>query len=94
MIRWIGYTSQNIPGNQSFDLGFYMSLTEAKDAYVNFCKAVGTDECTMTLYSTVGDDVEWMVERAREFADVGCPFDYPDRIIERGPLGGVRINQT
>jgi hypothetical protein len=93
-IRWISYTSQNIPGNQSFQLGFHSSLFEAKLEYQSYCRGVGTDECTMTLYSTKGDSEGCMIQAARDFADVGCPFDYPDRIIERGPMGGVRINQT
>jgi hypothetical protein len=94
MVRWIGYTSQNIPGNQSFDLGFYMSLSEAKDAYANFCEAVYSDDCTMTLYYTHKAHEGRMVEMAKEFAGYGCPFDYPDRVIERGPRGGVKISTT
>lgn len=90
--RWIGYTQQHIPGNQSFTLGFYSSLNEAKDAYVAFCEGVGSDNCSMTLYYTGKDDS--MFTLAKEYEPFGCPFDYPDRLIERGPRGGVRISNT
>lgn len=93
MIRWIGYASQNIPGNQSFDLGFFPSLQTASDAYLAYCEGVGTDDVTMTLYAVPADGLSAaeMIESAREFQDVGCPFDYPSKVIERGPRGGIKI---
>jgi len=97
LIRWISYTSQNIPGNQSFSLHFHNNLTDALDVYKTYCREVGYDDCSMTLYATPywdADKLEEMIESAKKFMDVGCPFDYPDRIIERGPLGGVKISNT
>lgn len=94
MSAWISYTSQNIPGNQSFELGFHSSLREAETAFREYRDAVGTSECAMTLYSTIGDTEGEMVKAAQEFKDVGCPFDYPDKLIESGPLGGVKISNT
>lgn len=95
MIRWIGYTSQSIPGNPSFELGFYTSLDEAKEALLDFCKGVYSDECSMTLYGTpsVWKERKEMIESAKDFKGVGCPFDYPDRIITRGPRGGIKIEE-
>lgn len=92
-LRWVSYTQQNIPGNQSFDLRFHHNLREAKDFFHAYCVDVGYDDCSMTLYSLPGDprDRTEMIEQAKEFEDYGCPFDYPDRIIERGPLGGIKI---
>lgn len=93
-IGWISYTSQNIPGNQSFQLGFHGTLREAQKAYEEFCEGAGTDECSMTLYSTIGDKDGEMVKAAKEYENIGCPFDYPDKIIERGPMGGIKISNT
>lgn len=93
-IRWISYTQQNIPGNQSFELTFHASLDEVRIEFENFCCDVDTDDCSMTLYNVDHPDGQNMIELANEFADVGCPFDYPDKIVERGPRGGIRFVNT
>lgn len=90
MHRWIMYVSQNFPGNISFDLEQAMSLPHARAIFQDFCRAVGTDECSATLYAHTAE--AW--ESAEEFRDTGCPFGYPDRIIERGPRGGIRVMNT
>lgn len=88
--RWIGYTMMNIPGNLSFELDRFTSLEQARQGFIKFCKETGYDESHTALYAY--SDEGW--ESAREFEGVGCPFDYPDRIIERGPRGGVVISRT
>lgn len=88
--RWISYTAQNIPGNVSSDLDRHPSLESARDAYRAYCRAVGTDDADMRLYPYSAED--WA--SAEELRDAGCPFDYPSRIIERGPLGGVVTSRT
>jgi hypothetical protein len=100
-IRWISYTQQNIPGNQSFKLGLHSSLREAVEDFREFREGVGTDECSMTLYVVPrnrtrsdmpsGDE---MISTAKEFEGVGCPFDYPDRLITTGIRGGVKIERA
>lgn len=90
MYRWIMYTSQNIPCNQSFDLDRVSSLDEAREAFARFCDDVGYEDCSATLYAY--SDEAWM--KAEEFRNVGCPFDYPDRIVERGPMNGVIVSTT
>ncbi len=92
-VRWVSYTMQNIPGNILSDVNFHYSLTDALEAYVDYCRAVGTDECSMSLYGLPEDAdarVE-MIEQAEDFEPYGCPFDYPSKIIERGPRGGVKL---
>ncbi|MEV7814242.1 hypothetical protein AB0P05_26480 [Streptomyces flaveolus] len=88
--RWIMYVSQNIPGNTSFDLMRAASLEDAREQYRAYCEAVFSDDCSMTLYAY--SDERWA--EAEDFRDTGCPFDYPDRIIERGPNGGIVLQNT
>ena len=88
--RWIMYTSQNTPGNVSFDLTRHASLKDAKSFFEDFCEAVGTNECRASLH--VHDEQSW--NEALEFIDTGCPFDYPDRVIECGPQGGIKVSNT
>ncbi len=90
--NWISYTSQNIPGNQSFELDFHPTLGDAKATFKEFCEGVGTDDCIMTLY-WCGGDAE-MVKSAYDFALIGCPFDYPSKLVETGPRGGVKVTNA
>lgn len=83
--RWIMYSHQNIPGNVLSDLGRVTSLSEAKDAFKDYCNAVFTNDCSATLYPY--NDEDW--DEAVEFKDYGCPFDYPTYFIVRGPLDGI-----
>lgn len=85
--RYITYVSQDMPGNRSFDLERVTSLEAAKDTYRAFCEAVGADECTASLYGYSEED--WA--SAEDFRNTGIPFDYPWKLIERGPRGGVRV---
>jgi hypothetical protein len=85
--RWIMYVSQNIPGNISFDLMRAASLEDAREQYRAYCEAVFSDDCSMTLYPYSEED--WA--EAEDFRDTGCPFDYPSKVIERGPKGGLRV---
>lgn len=95
MIRWISYMQQNTPGNTSFQLGFHSSLFEARLEFESFCRGVGTDECSATLYWCGRPGLrENMIVEAKDFADIGCPFDYPDRLMTVGPRGGVKIERT
>jgi hypothetical protein len=87
--RWIGYLQQNIPGNQSFQMYFYDTLESAKLAFKAFCADVGSTDCSMTLYYAGND--QSMYDLAREYEDIGCPFDCADKYIECGPRGGIKL---
>lgn len=89
--RWIGYIQQNIPGNQSFEMSFYDSLDSATYGFTNYCYNVGENNCSMTLYFAGND--QSMYDLAKEYESIGCPFDYPDRVLEHGPRGGVKVNR-
>lgn len=85
--KWIMYVAQSIPGNMSFELERATSDEHAKTLFTNYRDAVGGGECNATLYAYDGE--AW--ESAEEFRDIGCPFDYPDRTVEVGPRGGVKL---
>lgn len=90
--RWISYTSQNIPGSQSFELGFHPNLEDVKASFAEFCRAVDSTDCTSSVYFA-GED-QSMYDLAKEYEGIGCPFDYPDKMIERGPRGGIKVTNT
>lgn len=93
-LRWISYTSQNIPGNQSFGLGFHYNLKAAREAFTEFCDEVGSTDCSMRLYGVPTGAGEEMADLAHEFREIGCPFDYPAWTVETGPRGGVRLSRA
>ena len=77
-----------MPGNQSFKRDRHTSMSDAKAAFEKFCRSSGYDS-SMTLYG-YSDDA-WL--SAKDFEDVGCPFDYPDKRIIRGPRNGVVLER-
>jgi hypothetical protein len=91
--RWIMYL-HNPLGN--FDVQRVTSLDAARAALVDYGKATGfyqdlqvTGEygCSGTLYPYSTED--WA--SAEEYREVGCPFDYPSKVVKNGPRGGVRV---
>lgn len=88
--QWIMYTAQSIPGGLSFDLDRATSLADAKAKFEKFCRDAWTTDCSATLYAY--SDESWA--QAQDFRKVGCPFDYPDRLIERGRNGGIKVSRA
>jgi hypothetical protein len=89
MFRWISYSQLNIPGNVSFKLDRHKSIADAREAFETFCRNSGYPDSSMTLYVYSGD--AW--DSAKSFEDIGCPFDYPTKMITRGPRNGIKIEQ-
>lgn len=88
--RWIMYLGQNAFPGGSLDLSRHPTLESAREHYRDYCVSVYNDECSATLYPYTEED--W--NRAQDFGTDGTPFDYPSRIIERGPLGGIRTEDA
>lgn len=84
--KYIMYLSLNFPGETGFSLRRVTSLTQAVLEFENFKLNSGMD-ASASLYPY--SEENWA--EAEEFATSGCPFDYPWKIIETGPQGGVRI---
>lgn len=84
-MKYIAYWGQPMfPGSEPYP---YRSLKELREGFLEYCKGVGVDDCSGPVYGW--SEEAW--ESAVEFAGVGCPFDYPWFIVERGPRGGIKI---
>lgn len=88
MFKYIQYLHTPMPGDISVTLRRVTSLAAARAELLEFERNSGFyDGCTSSLYAY--SEEGW--ESAEEFATSGCPFDYPWKVIERGPRGGIRI---
>lgn len=86
--RWIVYMHQPGPGCfMSFDVVRVENIREALGALETYEREVYEDGCTASLYPYSEED--WAA--AEDYRETGCPFDYPSKVIERGPRGGMRV---
>jgi hypothetical protein len=86
--NWIMYLHTPMPGDRSVTLRRVTSLTNALLEVANFELATGfRGQCGATLYPY--SEENWRL--AEEYATIGTPFDYPVKLIERGPRGGMVI---
>lgn len=85
--RWIMYAFTSFPGGQQFRVSTHESLEWCIESLAKFSKSTGDYRVSASLYPF--DEKSWKV--AREYQNIGCPFDYPTKIIERGILGAFRI---
>lgn len=87
--RWIMYMRDGMGMGGAFELTRVTSLHAARSEFESFADGpCGYKEGTSaTLYAYSAE--AW--ESAKEFEYVGCPFDCPDKISERGPRGGIRF---
>ena len=89
--RWIMYCHTPMPGDIGVHLYRVTSLQAAKDRVLEFERNSGfRDQCGASLYPYSEED--WA--DAEEFATSGNPFDYPSKLIERGPRGGLRVENA
>lgn len=83
--RWIMYMYQPLGG---FDVTRVASLEQARTELWRYGRATYTyEEATASLYPYTEE--AWA--EAESFRDTGNPFDYPSKVIERGPKGGMRV---
>lgn len=86
--RWIMYLYTPMPGDTSVTLRRVTSLAAAKEELKEFERNSGFyDSCSAALYGY--SEENWA--EAEDFATSGCPFDYPAKLIERGPRGGIKV---
>lgn len=87
--RWIMYMHQPLPG--AFEVTRCASLGDAREQLRQYGENTGFHEqVTASLYPYSAED--WA--EAEEFATIGCPFDYPSKLIDRGPKGGMVITNA
>jgi hypothetical protein len=83
--RWIMYAHQPLGG---FDVFRVESIEHAKRALERYGRDTFVyEQATATLYPYTEED--WV--EAEDFRETGCPFDYPSKVIERGPKGGMKV---
>jgi hypothetical protein len=90
---YIAYLADTFPGNLTFTISRYSSLAKLAEGFRAFARAIGRDyhDPYGTAHATVYvADSEDMWADAVQFADIGCPFDYPDFTLSIGPRGGTR----
>lgn len=94
--RWIVYLEHPMGG---FELDRATSLDHAGRQLVAYCEATGyyadlqvngNYGCTASLHPYTEED--WA--EAEEYGDIGCPFDYPSKLVRRGPRGGTVIENA
>lgn len=88
--RYLGYLT--LPGFCRAELYEYDSQREAaRDLSARVAAGPCGDDPHLDLYRVADQE---MVESARDFADTGIPFDYPDFRITLGPRGGAHIERA
>lgn len=89
--RWIMYSHQGFPGDMFPRVTCHESLEWCKASLWRFSRETGAyEQASATLYPFTAED--W--QQARNFEDVGCPFDYPSKVIEFGPRGGLVVQNA
>lgn len=88
--RYIVYLHNQVAGGGSFEVCESESLADAKELLRGFARETyAYEQTSASLYP-------WSKEgwaEAREYAEIGCPFDYPSYLIEWGPRGGLKVEK-
>jgi len=94
--RWIAYFHNPLGG---FDVERYESIEAAKAGLVSYCQDTGFyhDLQTSGQYGCSGalhpySKEDWA--EAKEYEEIGCPFDCPSKVMSRGPMGGVKVENA
>ena len=88
--RYLGYLT--MPGYCHAELYEYDSQRQAaRDLAERAAAGPCGDDPYLDLYRVADQD---MVDSARDFAETGIPFDYPDFRITLGPRGGANIERA
>lgn len=89
--RYLGYVT--LPGWCRSELYEYDSLREAARDLVERARCASYHGVPyVDLYRVDGH--QEMVDSAREFEEIGVPFDYMDYRVCLGPRGGARIERA
>lgn len=86
--RWIVYLHQPMGG---FDVQRVASLDEAKSLLRQYSEETFVyEQASASLYPYSKED--WA--EAKEYEEIGCPFDYPSKVMEFGPKGGIKVENA
>lgn len=84
--KYIAYVQRDMPGDRSFELHRFRKDSEVLE-YLRELERETGDQWSASLYPYSTED--WW--EAGDFRDIGCPFDYPWKVSERGPRGGLKL---
>lgn len=86
--RWIAYFGASfVDGGLA---GRFVSLPRVVAELREFAEAIGADEPYARVYPC--DDTAWA--EALEYAEIGCPFNYSAKVIERGARGAWNVSNA
>ena len=86
-MRYIMYIHYSMGG---FDLKQAGSLSEVRRLFRRAGEQGGDENVSASLYPW--SEADWA--EAVEYDTIGCPFDYPWKIVEFGKRGGVVISNA
>lgn len=86
--RWIVYLHHPMT---VFEVRRAVSIDDAKSLLQQYSEeAFVYEQATASLYPYSKED--WA--EAKEYEEIGCPFDYPSKVMEFGPRGGIKVENT
>lgn len=87
---YLVYVQSNTPSGSGSGPLQATSLAEAEDLFGLFVLGSFDEQATASVYAFPYSEYRVALATAREYADLGCPFDYPDFVIRVGPRGGIK----
>lgn len=86
--RWIVYLHHPQGG---FGIDRALSLRDAEEILRRYSRDTFVyEQATASLYPYSEED--W--EEAKEYEEIGCPFDYPSKVLSFGPKGGIKVENA
>lgn len=92
--RYIAYVSTGLVGDITPGMMPVSSIREAVDylrGYSERTSYLNDVTPSISLYACMFDADMWAT--ARDFSDVGCPFDYPSYVLSVGARGGIKVDR-
>jgi hypothetical protein len=89
--RYIAYVGTGLPGDMSPGMMPVDTVADAREYLRGYAKRSGLSSVHLSLYVCLGDADMW--QTARDFSDIGIPFDYADYTMTIGESGGVLVER-
>jgi hypothetical protein len=89
--RYIAYVGTGLPGDMSPGMMPVATVADAREYLRGYATRSGLSSVHLSLYVCLGDADMW--QTARDFSDVGIPFDYADYTMTISEHGGVLVER-